>query len=260
MNEKISSLYEKHNYKNKNIEYLKNCNIYEYDMKRAGLNILRNTNSISEEDYNYLINMDKRKADVIIGKWLRDNPDISDLMMKEYIKIRKKFFELNNIEDDDEILSIKKDAIFVINHRCNNLDFDGYTFVNKNKYDSFIKINNYEFYLNSTTNKLDIKGMNHNSLYKQWEYFIKLIKTCMNLDIKGCKDKIFEILVDFKDDFIMFELDKEYYRDIATGEFILNFRCTDKLLGREEIPEELKEYLFTDGNLSFLNKFISIIL
>lgn len=256
--DKISQLYKKHNYKNKNLEYIKNCFIEEYDIKRAGLNILRNTNTITEEKYQEFLKMDKREADIIIGKWLRKHPEVSELMMNTYIEIRKRFFELNNITDDDDILSIKKDAIFVINHKCFHLEIDGYEFVLKNKFNSYAYINNYEFYYGKNKDNIVVKGMNHESVIDQKLYFIKLIKDLMRLDSIGKYDEMFELLVDFKDDFIMNKLELPYYKDIITNQY--QFNMGGVLVGRDTIDEKIICNIFKNGNLNFLNNIIKTFL
>src|SRR5690606_18081729 len=100
---------------------------------------------LSNEIVNKLNRMDKLKKNILVGKFLRDNPNVNSFLMEEFIRIRKELFEINNIEVDD-VLSIKKDAIFIVNKRLRNLNLnDDYKFQEKNKYTSYINIAGKEF-------------------------------------------------------------------------------------------------------------------
>ena len=129
------SLSSKHNYLNKDIKYIKNGLIQEYDMKNGGISILYHKNILSQDDYDYLMNdLNKQERNITIGKWLKDNSDITPELMNGFKEARELFFEMNNIKDS-EVLSIKKDAIFLIGK---SIDIEqvneDYLFRKKNEY------------------------------------------------------------------------------------------------------------------------------
>jgi hypothetical protein len=252
-----NNLYLKHNYTNRNIVYLKNNYITEYDMTNAGINILRYNNVFSQEDYDRLNSMGKLEKNILVGKFLKNNPQISEALMNEFITIRKELFEANDIEDDD-ILSIKKDAVFVINKRMNNLKLNEfYEFQEKNRYDSYINIDGKEFY-HKPERVFDVKGFSKTvkEFHKDWLF--KKVEEFVYLDGMNEKDYLFKSLIEFKYHFLNRDLPKEYYFDVSTGNYLFN--ANQKMLYLEDITDDLREYCFINNNLNFIVNLINTIL
>lgn len=245
-------IYNKHNYINKNVLSIRDVYIREYDIKSAGLNIIYHKNYITEKEYNILKNMDKTKRNVTIGKWLRSNKEVNKVMMDEFIEIRRKFFEANEIQDD-EVLSIKKDAIFLVNKEVFNLDIDGYIFMKKHEYTDYFRIDNIEFYYDKYNDKLDIKGVPEESKNEN-NPLIKVTKELFKLGKN--KDSIFRLLIELKTNYLEFKLDKEYYKDLLTNTY--NFDICGNLRSLDEIPDDLKQYADINNNLAFINELIRI--
>lgn len=257
-------LFEKHNYLNKNIKYIKNATIREYDMKNAGLSILKHEELISEEEYNILMNKyEKQERNIIVGKFLGKNEDISIELMKGFQRARQEFFDINNINESD-ILSIKKDAIFLINcipdvEQVN----EDYLFRLKNEYTSYINIRQKEFYYSIFNDKLDIKGFDKEIIDNQKDYLFKFLKECLKLDADGMNDKLFIKLLEFKNDFLEKKLPKEYYRDISTNSYLFAYRKNNlNFLSMKEIDDNTfrNPFLYLDNNLNFIIELISNLL
>src|SRR5699024_4216450 len=114
----------------------------------AGFSILKDSDCLSKKMLNKFSNMDKHKRHIEIGKMTIRHKEMNKIINKGLIKFRKSFMEENNI-DDDSILSIKRDAIFVIGKIADKLRFsDNVEFVLKNKFTSYFRINKIEFYYN----------------------------------------------------------------------------------------------------------------
>jgi hypothetical protein len=253
-----NDLYMKHNYVNRNLVYLKNNIIREYDMVNAGINILYHNGIFSDEDYADLNSMDKLSKNIAVGKFLRDNADISEALMEEFINIRKELFEINGIQDDD-ILSIKKDAVFIINKRLNNLQLnDNYRFQEKNKYSGYINIDRKEFYYSIDKREFDIKGFSKDIKNHHKGYLFKELEELLYLDMNNEKNMVFERLIQLKVDFIERNLDKGYYYDITQGKYI--FKTLGSMLSLDDIDDELKQFCFINNNLNFILRIISTIL
>lgn len=250
--------YEKHNYLNKNIKYINNSIIREYDMKNAGPSILLHYELISQKEYDGLMKLDKHTRSVTVGKFLKVNPEISEALMEGFVEMRKEFFNLNNIEDSD-ILSIKKDAIFLINTipKVTQIN-EECLFRNKNEYTSYLNIRNKEFYYDSLTDNFEIKGLPKEVVKSQEEFFIKFIKECIKLGSQNKKEELFIKFLEFKNSFINKELDIEFYRDITTNKFI--FTHNNYILSLDDMKNiSLKEnkYISIENNLNFLLEMIS---
>lgn len=254
-----TNIYKKHNYLNKEIDFINNASIIEYDMKNAGLSIIYHNNILSKKDYDYLMSLDKLEKNVKVGKFLRDNPDINNFLMEEFINIREIFFDLNSIKEE-EVLSIKKDSITLINKFPNYLIIDDfYEFRNKGSYKSYININNKEHYLDNSNNLLITKGYSQEIKDSHNKYLFNFIKKCLKYKIINNEDQLFEYCIKFKDDFIKFNLNKEYYLDIINSKYL--FKIFDKIYYLDDIDEELnKKDLFINNNLSFIIECINKIL
>ena len=111
-----SELYKRSLYLNKNIDYLFGVDICEYDIESAGLNIIKYYGLLPQDRITYLEGMSKEARNKQIGIYQRDDSVFKEALSEGFVNIRKEFFELNEIEDDD-ILSIKKDAIFTLDRR-----------------------------------------------------------------------------------------------------------------------------------------------
>lgn len=257
------SIYMKHNYLNKNIKYIKNGVITEYDMKNGGISILHHNKYITEKEFEYLNSLDKLEKNVIVGKWLKDNPDISKALMEGFIEAREIFFEENEIEDS-QVLAIKKDAIFLIDKIVDKevLNED-YTFRKKNQYTSYIKLSNNEFYYSLQKDILDIKGFDENVKEKQKDHLFKFIKECLELDANGKDEELFIKLLEFKDSFVNKKLPLEYYYDIKFGGYLFKYENFHMLVKDEDtINRDMinEKYFNFNINLNLILELISILL
>lgn len=228
--------------------------IREYDIKAAGPTILLNKNYFTKEEYDKLLSMDNLTRNILVGNWLRINKDVNKVMMDEFIEIRKMFFDKNELEDYD-IISIKKDAIFVIDKDLNNLEFGVYKFVKKNEYTDYLYVDGKEFYYNKYTNKLDVKGCSKESKEIQMKLYFSLI---IELFKMKNKNDIFKKLIEFKDDYLNYNLPKDFYRTIETNQF--PFKLAGGLVYMEEIPDVILNKVNINSNLIFINMIISIFL
>jgi len=204
-------LYEKHNYLNKNIEYLINTEITEYDIKSAGFNIIKRYKMLSDDIIERLESMDKKRRQISIGLYQKNDPDFKEELNAKFVEVRKIFFEANELHDD-EVLSIKKDAVITLK-KCHNTTFDNIEFVDKNNYTSYFYINKYEFYVNDK--QLDLKGISDSKLELHKKYMIDFLYKIFRLFETNSNKKY---IIDNLREFISFYKDKRlhigYYREL----------------------------------------------
>lgn len=195
---------------NPNIEYIFNSEIIEYDLKDAGFNLIKQYHLLSDEKINELSRLDKGKErHIAIGKLQRDDKELSKALTEKFTEIRTIFIGANKLTDND-IISVKKDAIFTIGE-CNKLKFGSLIFAQKNVYTSYIRfpnINNLEIYYSE--DKIDIKGMSDSSINRHRLYMLEFIKTCINF-IESKNIRARKYIMQFIDDYKFHNLDDEYY-------------------------------------------------
>ncbi len=109
-----------------------------------------------------------------LGKLQRDNGESNKALTSSFEKARQMFIEQNDLSDND-VISIKKDAL-IIKKRCDIQQFGTYiNFRPKHTYSSFIQLENkLEFYYDTET--LDVKGISDEKLKLHEDYMIKFIK------------------------------------------------------------------------------------
>ena len=253
------TVYTKHNYTRKDVTYIKNTTIIEYDMSNAGINILLTKGLLKQDFVDHLNKMDKLQKNITVGKILQKNPEWNKVMMEEFIAIRKYFMEINELTDDD-ILSIKKDAIFIIGKRVRNLKLtENYEFKEKNTYDTYLSIMNKEFYVSIDKGEYDVKGFSKKVLSLQEDYFIDFIITALVLDREDIFAKHEHIKI-FRTKFLNFELEPQFYIDLNEGGYIYKYSETSSVKTITPFPPLDLSKCDITTNYKFLFELINILL
>lgn len=242
----ISNLYTHDKYLNKDIPYLISHEIIEYDIQSAGYNISKYYKLLDDNTLDLLGRMEKHKRHVHIGLLCKNNKDYNDKLKEAFKNIRKEFFIANNLVDDD-ILSIKKDAIFLLKPVFNT-EFDNVKFIEKNTYSSYYYINKKEFY--SSMSRIDVKGISDDKLEPHREYLLEfmhyIFKMAETSDIKY----VIKELVAFIDAYRNKQLDVEYYRELNDE---CSFRLYDKYNGFDLGISEIKDDSTINISYNFMN-------
>lgn len=244
------NIYELSNY-TLDIDNIISQYIREYDIQKANINILYKYNKIDNDLYNELINSDRMTRQIKIGLLIRDNPSLGKTLEKGLCEARRLFIESNNIEDD-EILSIKKDAIFLINKIPKITEFGNIKFVNKNIYTSFYKLEKHThafYYLDkfNGTEILDIKGISDDILPIHENHFIEFLKVVFESAQTESPVETLDIIINFYKQYIELKLDKEYYREFNAGS---KFRFKSNF---SQITTYTSDYLLNDSNKPYLD-------
>jgi len=209
-------------YLNKDIKYIKNAEITEWDIHSAGLSVLKFKKLLPEKELEKLSNMEKHERTVREGYLQKENKNLSKEIIDTLSDIRKAFVTLNNIPAN-AILSIKKDALFLINLVPTITTIENYfVFRNKGTYTSYLNLNNNEFYYSSRTNELISKGFEKEALAKQEEYLIKDIKSFLRSGEKVKEDILFSMFKSYREKYLERKLPIETYRELTTGYFRIN--------------------------------------
>lgn len=225
-------IWERHNYTNHDIGMIVNGEIIEYDIKSAGLNLAKEYGYIDRSILDRLEKMEKKIRNIRLGLIKKKDEQIGKQENEALIKARKLFIVSNKLNVED-IIAIKKDAIFV-SRRCNERKFGNIEFVPKNKYTSYMEINKLEFYYNST--QLDIKGIG-DVVYEQHEnYMIDFFKTYFSLMELGNKTKLIDYITNFVFQYKSRLLDLRYYRELnVQSTYRLNITVERDVYGIDNI-------------------------
>ena len=169
-----NNLYKYDLFVNDNIFYLFNKTIYEFDMKNAGYNLSRAYELLPASKLEELGRYKKDRRTIEIGKIQRSDDVFKERLKKAFEEARRMFFEANYVKED-EVISIKKDAIFVTRY-CEIQNFLDYIdFRPKNEYSSYIHLNR-KIELYYSEEKMDIKGLGDDVIQYHEEYMINFIK------------------------------------------------------------------------------------
>ena len=200
------------------VSYLNNVFIYEYDISKANINVLYSKGAIDKDTYDYLYTANRDIRQVYIGKLQKENKEIVNILKAGIIEAKKCLFEANNIQDY-EVLSIKNDAVFIINRQLQNTQFGLINFKCKNKYTSFYKFNNlevYYFYDSFSKNEvIEVKGISDNKLALHKDYMLQLLKDIFYTIQTVNVEMAMRMLRDFYLQYIKLELPIEYYRKFS---------------------------------------------
>jgi len=251
-------LYKKHNFLDKTKKCIIGLPIRVYDMKSGGYSILKKNKCFSKKEIEYLESVSKFDRNYYIGNKIRDEK-LTDVLMNGFIDARKRFMYYNDIIDSD-ILSIKKDALFIINRPANKLVFDGYTFKIENVYSSYFYLNSMELYFSNQKNIIDLKGINEENLKKHKEFFLDDLCKIFNLTEGNDRLRRNQFIKDYRSLYLNRELDIGCYRELSIDSYFcykdkignLNFYLDD--------TDDLYEINITYNYKNYLLPFFNMIL
>lgn len=226
-------LIERHSYLDTSIDFIIS-DIIEYDIQSAGFTMIKAHNLLPQSTINYLDSLDKLKRNIAIGKIARKKPGFFKLI-NDHIKDYRVQFYIENELIDEDILSIKKDAIYTKKY-CQYLNFDIIKdsqlyestnerpmvvgkdnsqtiikFIPKYIYSAYLYLDKKELYYNR--NNIDVKGITDNRLVLHEEYIIKFLHEMITILTRYDNDLFKKKLVSFADKYKKRELHPGYYRE-----------------------------------------------
>lgn len=194
---------------NPDIEYLFDNEIIEYDIRDAGFSIIKYYKLLDPDVIKELSLMEKMHRHITIGKLQGKDKDFSKRLMDKFTEVRSVFISVNDLSDNN-IISVKKDAIFTIGE-CGKIKFGKIEFVPKNKYSSYIRfVNNMNIEIYYGSGMVDIKGMGTHAINRHRLYLLEFIKHMIRC-FESKDISIKRYLKRFIDDYKTSKLDEEYY-------------------------------------------------
>lgn len=206
---------------NPDIEYIFGDEIIEYDIRDAGFNLIRQYKLLPEEKIKELLYMEKMERHITIGKIQGADKDFSDVLMNKFAEIRSIFINTNKIRDND-IISVKKDALFIIGEQ-QRTKFGMVEFRDKNRYSSYIRfpnIRDLEIYYGE--DNFDIKGMGDSAISRHRLYMIEFLRNIISM-LENNDIRIKRYLKKFIDNYKFHNLDEEYYLEFNSKSTDINY-------------------------------------
>lgn len=213
----ISKLYERSLYTNTAIPYLINNEIIEYDIRSAGFNLMKQYKLADESVIEKLQLLDKKARQIQIGLLRKRDKEFSMRLNDAFVDIRRAFFEANEVQDDD-ILSIKNDAIFSLK-RFRNLTIGRVEFVEKNTFSSYYYINKIEFYHGSHRDLLEVKGIHADVLELHMDHMLNVLRHVFRGFETNAPAKVIRDMKTFAIEYKRRNLAIEYYRELSRDSY-----------------------------------------
>ena len=207
-----STLYNKVTY-TVPLKYIIRSTITEYDIAKANINILLSKGMITKKQYTYYDNFPKKQREILIGLLQRDDKRYVEAIKSGIIEAKEHFFKANQLEDH-HIVSIKNDAVFVMNKQISQTKFGLITFKQKHSYSAFYKLGTVElYYTGNQSNILDIKNISLDKVLLHKPYMIAILKSLFNtLETDGVLAAI-NMLLNIYDSYRNLEFDLGFYRE-----------------------------------------------
>ena len=250
-------IYNKTNY-SQDLSLLRSC-IYEYDIEKANISMLREADVLSEEDYRHLYQSDRNIRQITIGNMIKDDKSIYKTIQDGIINAKKFLFESFKILDD-EVLSIRNDAIFITRELPDIIQVNDHVrFTKRNQYNLFIKALRLHFFYfyNPVTKEevLDVKGLTKKEEHEQ--FMLDFIKELLYAYQTRSIESVMILLNTFYYNYCNGGLDKGYYRNLSDGMYSLK---TDSVLSfsAEIVSDNLLEDVDISENAAFIRELYKI--
>lgn len=225
-----------------------NSNIVEYDIRHANTSLMRYYKLKNPSIIDKLDNLPKIKREIYVGNLQREDKEFSKALLKGFDDMMNLFLSTNGLSIEDDLLSIKKDAAFVINKKVHTTDFDGCVhFVKKNVYKHYIRIGMYECYVKED-GSMDVKGIgDRDALNLHNNGILHLIREIIDLYITNDNIEINDYLHDFCVSYKKRELPFEYYREF-NSQSSYKYYDGDSEVILDEIDESTIDYIDISWN------------
>ncbi len=161
---------------NRDYPFIVNNNIIEWDIRSANTSLMRYYQLYDDKTIDRIADLPKGKREVAVGKLMRKDKEFAKALESSFNTIVEEFLKSNALTMDD-IVSIKKDAVFVKNHSIKQSVFGSVEFIPKNQYKHVLLLPKYEFYLSDTTT--DVKGIDDAKLELHQDGMIYFVRSVL---------------------------------------------------------------------------------
>jgi hypothetical protein len=190
--------------------------IVEYDIKSANISVLRDSNIITQEDYDRLSILPKLEREREIGIREKLDPTLYKSIQEGICEARNKLASFNEL-NDTSIIRIANDAVYInSNNNLKYLKFGNYIeFRPKSEYNVYCNLKGIIIFCKFEDDgniHIDIKGLGNSISYHQNYMIYTIMSTITLLERSGVEDSI-DYISDICKRYLTLELPIEYYRE-----------------------------------------------
>lgn len=194
--------------------------IYEYDLTSANTSIMKFYDLAPKDQIVALDRLPKDQRNIKVGILRGSDPELSKRISRGFCDARTLFGTANKLTDQ-EIVSIKKDAIFTT-RRCSRTEFINENnakliFRCKNKYTTCFPLSSgieiFAFYdeLDDSVS-MDVKGIRSDQLELHKDGMLIFLERVVKIIERGQREYLIRYIRDFYDQYRKLELPISYYR------------------------------------------------
>lgn len=162
---------------NKDYPFIHNNEVIEWDIKSANTSLMSYYKLQPTKIIDKLKGLQKSQREIAVGKMMRNDKSFASSLTSSFDQIVNEFISANQLTWND-IVSVKKDAVFVKNHKITTPDFGDVHFIPKNVYKHVLLLPKYEIYISDQ--KVDVKGIPDEKLPLHEDGMLTFIKTTMD--------------------------------------------------------------------------------
>ena len=227
---------------NTNIPFIHHESIEEWDIRSANTSLMRYYKLATPKIIEKFEKMEKQDREPAVGLYLRKNKECAVALEKAFTDIINEFLTANGLDIDMDVISIKKDSVFVRNKVVQCSEFGDVKFIKKNSYSGCLLIPNYEFYY--SRNSIDVKGISDDVLDLHQDGTLALVSMMMQESNNWIELNQFmkEYAIAYKTRQLPFNAYREF---TSASKFRVN------LYGSEMMMDDIDEDLIEDVDISY---------
>lgn len=227
MDSELRSIITKQNYLSP-MKYISG-RIVEYDIKSANISVLRNSEIISQKDYEYLYSLPKHLREKEIGLREKEDPSIYTSIQVGIKEAKIDLADFNQL-NESQIVRIANDAVYI----DSNIDLP---YVKFGEYIEFKQKSEYDVYCNllgviifckfqpDGNIHIDVKGIGDNAILHQNYMIYTIMSTITLLERSGITDAL-DYITDICEQYLRRELPVGYYREFNSNSLYKTIYCT----------------------------------
>lgn len=231
------------NVTNRDYPFITNSDIVEWDIRSANVSLMQYYHLADQELIDKLSRLPKQKREEAVGKYHLKQKGFGTALEHAFNSIIEEFMSSNSLTMDD-VVAIKKDAVFVKNRKIIQPVFgDCVEFREKGHYRHALLLPRYEFYLSDS--EVDVKGISDVSLGLHMSGMLQFVRNVMNSAHDW--NRMNQYLKEFVDAYKKKELEFSMYREF-TSDSIFRIHQGGQEILLDEIDEDDVPYLDTGFN------------